>query len=359
MRIKNLVISNFRNIAEMSIEATETINFFSGPNGAGKSSILEAIHLLSSGKSYRTHIINELIKKNTSELIVRSEFSGTVAGQHSAGLLKKTSGELQLRLDQEDAKSTADVARLFPVRTIHPEMHELVKGGPSVRRKFLDWGVFHVEQQFHLYWKRYNFALKQRNSLLKNRTINRVELDAWGSELANSGLQIDQLRRTYLDHLESAFQKWVIHFEVNGNVKLSYKKGWEKDIDLLNALTSSIDNCIRYRTTTVGPHRSDLLISFDGYPAKQVVSRGQQKLLVYALVFAQIELHREKTSEFPVLLCDDPEAELDEHHRDLLLKGIRQFGLQTFITGNDSTTWLAENTDKKFSVEKGVTAVQQ
>lgn len=353
MRIRNLVINNFRNISEMSIEATETINFFSGPNGAGKSSILEAIHLLSSGKSYRTHITNELIQKNSKELIVRSNFSGTVAGQHSAGLLKKATGQLQLRLDQEDAKSTAEVARLFPVRTIHPEMHELIKGGPSIRRKFLDWGVFHVEHQFHVFWKRYNFALKQRNSLLKLNTKKIPELEAWGTELANEGLLIDQLRQKYLNELVHPFQKWIKHFEVVGDVGLSYKKGWDKELDLPQALAASINNCIRYKTTTVGPHRSDLLIHFDGFPAKQVVSRGQQKLLVYALVFAQIDLHREKTSEFPVLLCDDPEAELDKHHRTLLLDGIRQFGIQTFITGNDRATWASESVDRKFHVEEG------
>ncbi len=353
MRIKKLVIKNLRNISNISFEATESINFFSGPNGSGKSSILEAIHLLSSGKSYRTHISSELIQKNTQELIVRSDFSGTVAGEHTAGLLKKSSGDLFLRLDQEDAKSTAEVAKLFPVRTIHPEMHELIKGGPSIRRKFVDWGVFHVEQQFHVYWKRYNYAVKQRNQLLKTISAPKSEIIAWGQELAYSGKEIDKLRKNYLNELQKPFQKWIEHFQVSGTVLLSYKQGWDKDLGLDAAVTEAMTNCIRYRTTTVGPHRAELLITFNGYPAKQVVSRGQQKLFVYALVFAQIELHREKTSEFPVLLCDDPEAELDHKHRKLLLDAIRLFGIQTFITGNDENVWQTLKGDNKFRVVEG------
>lgn len=357
MRIKHLAVKNFRNISEISFDVTDTINFFSGPNGSGKSSILEAIHLLSCGKSYRTHITSELIKKNSTELIVHSNFSGTIAGQHSAGLLKRSNGELQLRLDQLDVKSTAEVARLFPVRTIHPEMHELIQGGPSTRRKFVDWGVFHVEQQFHLYWKRFNFSLKQRNKLLKNSSVSNTEIEAWGKELADSGSKIDQLRSDYLSKLKVPFHKWIEHFKIAGVVSLKYKKGWNEGIDLNEALSMAINNCRRYKTTTVGPHRGDLVIYFDGYPAKQVVSRGQQKLLVYALVFAQIDLHRELTSEFPVLLCDDPESELDDKHQQLFLKAIRHFGIQTFITGNSKNTWQAQPEDIKFEVERGCVSV--
>lgn len=353
MRIKQISVTNFRNISDISFDPSDTINFLSGPNGSGKSSILEAIHLLSSGKSYRTHITTELVKKGTTELIVRADFSGTLAGQHSAGLLKGSNGELQLRLDHQDVKSTAEVARVFPVRTIHPELHELIKGGPSSRRKFIDWGLFHVEHQFHVFWKRFNFALRQRNKLLKNSSVTKGEIEAWGKELSDSGAKINQLRNDYLLQLEKPFQKWVQHFQVSGTVSLSYKKGWDKELDFEDALSSAIKSCMRYRTTTVGPHRADLIILFDGFPAKQVVSRGQQKLLVYALTFAQIELNKEKTTELPVLLCDDPEAELDHKHRNLFLEAIRGFNIQTFVTGNDSGTWLAAGSDKKYQIVNG------
>ena len=231
MRINQLDIDNVRNLANVSIQPADSINFLSGPNGSGKSSVLESIYLLSSGRSYRTHLANELVSWNNELLMVSAGFSGHHAGNHRAGLQKIKNGPMRIRLDQQDLKSTSELARLLPIQIIHPDMHELVRGGPSVRRKFLDWGVFHVEPNFHSRWKRYQFALNQRNNLLKGN-FNEHEFVAWTSELQNAGEELDDSRQRYLKLLIPVFEQWVKRFAIGGHFTLEYRRGWDKDSSL-------------------------------------------------------------------------------------------------------------------------------
>ena len=352
MRFTSIDIQHVRNLESLSFEPAPSINFFCGPNGAGKSSILEAIYLLSSGRSFRTHLTRELISDQSDQLLVRAAFTGSTSTVHQAGILKKKSDSLRLRLNQSDLKSAAELARLLPVTVIHPDMHELVKGGPSVRRKFIDWGLFHVEPSFHSVWKRYQFALLQRNNLLKG-TFSQTELQAWTQELVDAGIQLDQTRKQYVNQLRSVFQKWSEIFSLGRIADVEYRPGWDQNKRLADAFKDGLKNCIRYKTTTTGPHRADLTIRFGETPAKKVVSRGQQKLIVYALVFSQIELYQMLTGQIAVLLCDDPEAELDKLHRKILIDSVRRFDVQCFISGNSRETWPVQGLDKMFHVEQG------
>ncbi|MCB1756058.1 MAG: DNA replication/repair protein RecF [Gammaproteobacteria bacterium] len=352
MQITQLEIKNVRNLTDISLHPASAINFLTGPNGSGKSSILEAVYLLSSGRSYRTHLANELINWDQEQLMVGAGFSGSHFGQHRAGLAKIKNGPMRIRLDQQDLKSTSELARLLPVKIIHPDMHELVRGGPSIRRKFLDWGVFHVEPNFLPEWKRYQYVLGQRNNLLKSH-FDANELLAWTRELAVAGEQLDATRQDYLAHLRPVFAQWAQRFEIGESIEVSYRRGWDKNTDLADALSKSEKTCLRYKTTSVGPHRADLGLLYHDTPAKQSVSRGQQKLLVYALVFSQLDLYKTLTGDVAVLLCDDPEAELDEFHQNLLIEAIRGLKIQCFITGNKQDTWKTGQNDAMFHVELG------
>lgn len=352
MHFHSLDIHQVRNLAHLSFEPAEAINVISGSNGAGKTSILEAIYLLSSGRSFRTHLINDLIQRNTDHLLVRASFASASSSAHNAGLQKTKNDGLALRLDQQDIKSTAELARLLPVTAIHPDMHDLVRAGPSIRRKFVDWGVFHVEHPFHAQWKRYQFALLQRNNLLKGQ-FNPTELDAWSEEIVKAGEILHTTREQYLNQLAPEFTQWCEFFALPEVGEIRYKPGWDASRTLDEALMAARGNCVRYKTTTVGPHRADIQIRFGDANARAVVSRGQQKLLVYAIVFAQLALYHRERGERAVLLLDDPESELDHVHRERLLHAIREMRLQCFITGNASDTWPREAEDRMFHVEHG------
>ena len=231
-------------------------------------------------------------------------------------------------------------------------MHGLVIGAPSIRRKFIDWGAFHVELQFHANWKRYQYALKQRNNLLKS-SYSETELNAWTLELSETGQVLDHFRREYLNKLKSVYEKWVNIFSVGKDIDYKYKPGWDSKESLKVALDHARPNCIKYKTTSIGPHRADLSLQYLGHPAKQVVSRGEQKLIVYALVFSQLELLRDMTGNTAILLCDDPEAELDASHREILIDSIRHLGVQCFITGIQKNLWNLTENDRMFHVEQG------
>ncbi len=352
MHINRVDIQNVRNLLNISFESSHSINYFCGPNGAGKSSILEAIYLLSCGRSYRTHLSNELINWNSEELIIRAEFSGDRLGVHQAGLSKVRNKPVRIRLDRKDLKSASQLARSMPVKVIHPDMHELIRGGPSMRRKFIDWGVFHVEREFLWVWKRYQNALKQRNILLKS-CFKKEELEAWTRELAEAGESLHQLRQDYLSSFVPVFEIWVERFSLYGKFEFDYQRGWEEQSTLLEALNAALKSCIKYRTTTIGPHRADMVLRYESNPAKQGVSRGQQKLLIYALVFSQMELYKMIVDDQAVLLCDDPAAELDSMHLQLVIELVKSSRIQCFLTGNNTRGWELEKDDRMFHVERG------
>jgi DNA replication and repair protein RecF len=354
MYLNSLYIDNVRNLKSASFSPEKGVNYLYGENGSGKTSILEAIYLLSTGRSFRTHLSKELINWHSDQFIIRSDFFNHTPTKQTVGIIKSRISNSQIRLNREDVNSSAELARLLPVNVIHPDMHELIRGGPSNRRKFIDWGVFHVKQSFFTSWKRYQFCLKQRNELLK-RTLSQKEFDAWTVELSLAGEEIHNDRCNYINTIKPIFKQWCDSLGLDAKINLKYKSGWGdiKNESLLSALEKSKNTCIRYKTTSVGPHRSDLQISYEGVEAKKSVSRGEQKLLVHALIFSQIELYNLKNSSPAVILCDDPEAELDGTHKKLFFQSLRTLGGQCYITGNEPKTLASKESDALFHVKHG------
>ncbi|MDO6459262.1 DNA replication/repair protein RecF [Granulosicoccaceae sp. 1_MG-2023] len=352
MYFSHIEIRSLRNITQSTLDCVPAINFIFGANGAGKTAILEAIYLLGSGRSFRTHYAKELIKDSADELIVRARFSKEGGTEHQAAVLRNRRGDIRIRLDHEDLRSTGELARLIPLMVIHPGMHELILGGPGQRRRFLDWGLFHVEQGFFAVWKNYNHALEQRNALLKKGGQD-SSIQAWTDALTEYGDRLTAQRQGFVESLCERMRYWCEFFNVGGEVSVEYRRGWDKQHSLAEALAHSLPQCVRYRTTTVGPHRADLKILLEGTPAKSRASRGQMKMLIYAMVFAQLDLHRELTGEHACLLCDDPVAELDVNHQTRLVEAIRQTGVQAFLTGVEFPHLPTDPRDARFHLEEG------
>ena len=348
--LSRLEIQSFRNLAQINIDCAPSINFISGANGTGKTAILEAIYLLGSGRSFRTHLSKELIKEGSEELIVRARFHKDIRSEHQAAVLRNRRGDIRIRLDHEDLRSTGELARLIPVMVIHPGMHELILGGPGQRRRFIDWGLFHVEQSYLGDWKRYQHALEQRNALLKTQK-DRASMSAWTESVSVYGEALSTHRIAFVEKLTEELQSWCDYFQVGGAVDVEYKPGWDQSMSLAESLASAQMQCVRYRTTTVGPHRADLKINFDSHPAKMRASRGQMKMIIYALVFAQLSLYRNLAHQHACLLCDDPAAELDSMHQSLLIDAIRQIGVQAFLTGVDFADTALKQGDGEVTLE--------
>lgn len=335
MILTQIDIRGLRNLREVTLTPATGFNLFVGPNGAGKSSILEAIHCLSVGHSFRTRKARELITRGEDEYTLACQMLDQSTDQtHRSGLRRNRDGTTELRLNYEEIRSIAPVTQLLPVKALTPDSHSLIQDGPSGRRQFIDWGTFHVEHGFFDAWKVYRRALSQRNQSLKD-SVSDSEICSWDEQLITAGSQLDTYRRNYTISLQSTLIKLLESMDTMFHVELSYRSGWADGIDLSEALAKSLNNCRRFRTTTVGPHRAELQISADGVLAKQILSRGQQKLLVYAMHLSQLILLHQITNKPAVVLCDDLPSELDQEQNGKVLAQIAQLDSQVFLTSTE------------------------
>lgn len=353
MILTQVDIEGIRNLKPTSLKPGPGFNLITGANGAGKTSLLEAIHLLSAGHSFRTRKTREILNTDADSLSIISKLHDLKhAKDHRAGIQKYRNGDTHLKLDYEPLHSMAQMTRLLPVKALFPDSHKLIQDGPSARRQFLDWGLFHVEQDFFAHWKIYKRALEQRNQALR-RHLPENEVIAWNGELSESGSKISEFRQSYVQELRAWLTEYLKKFGIIGQIGVEYKLGWSSDHSLPEALKAAMSQCQRFRTTTVGPHRGELAVSFDGVTARQIMSRGQQKLLVYALHFAQLALFEERNHERAIVLCDDLPAELDVEHRNSVLECLNGMKLQSFITSNAPIDFPTEADSAMFHVEHG------
>ena len=193
---------------------------------------------------------------------------------------------LTVRIDGR-AGTRAELVRTLPVQVLEPASHELIDGPPAIRRQFLDWSVFHVEQSFLEAWQQYRRALQQRNAALKLHSAEAAW--AWDATLVSSGLVVDQCRRELLRRMQAPLQKAGTAL-LDAEVELKYRSGWAEGTDLAEALRAARERDQQMSSTTVGPHRADLGVSVRERRARDSVSRGQEKLVVAALTLAQIEV---------------------------------------------------------------------
>lgn len=349
MSLRDLLISNFRCIRSASLDLDGRCNLIVGPNGSGKTSVLEAVGVLSRGRSFRGTRTDGLVRHG--ERVFQVAANVSCAGiEHRLGL-EAGRGQWQLRLDRQDAEGIAALAEKLAVQVVDPEVHRLVADGPEVRRRFIDYGVFHVEHRFLGAWRRYRRALRQRNSALK-QGLPRAALAAWDQELADSGGAVDQWRRAHVSAVSRVFEG-LAESLLGQSATCEYRPGWADGQGLAEALGDATDKDVEQGTTSVGPHRADLRLVFKGRSARQQVSRGQQKLYAAALVLGQTRVLSQCLQEAPVLLVDDPAAELDGAGVERLLAAIVETDSQLIVTALTTETLSLPIACRVFHVEQG------
>ena len=284
MTIERLEFSHVRNLRPQSFLPHPHLNLLYGDNGSGKTSVLEALHLLGLGRSFRSGKIRRLINDTASECHITALFAG---GQR-AGVRKLADGSSEMRLNGRSDVSIADLALQLPLQLLNPEVMDLLDGGSKPRRALLDWGVFHVEHRFYPLWQRYQRALKQRNSLLRNGKIKRSELRPWHVEMAEAASVLHDFRQAYVDGLQSFVQACFNGFLPELALELDYLPGWNVSEHLLQLLDEGWERDQQRGHTQLGPHRADLRIRVNGIVADEILSRGQKKLTVCALKLAQV-----------------------------------------------------------------------
>jgi DNA replication and repair protein RecF len=325
------------------------VNVVTGANAAGKTTLLEAMFYLGRGRSFRRCRPAELVREGLPGFTLSA-----LAGQAAAIRLgiEYSGGESRTRVGGRNGATSAELAVELPVQAIDPAVHELVTGSPVERRRFIDWGVFHVEHLFLESWRRYRRALKQRNALLKQSRADQEQLDIWTGELCEAGLTVDAQRRAYVDAVSRPIQSVAADL-LELDVDVSYAPGWRNEYSLQEALERSAVRDKAMQSTQAGPHRADLRLVLSGTPARSRVSRGQQKLLGAAMIIGQIQQIL-STKDMPVLLLvDDPAAELDKTHLARLTGALAATPAQLVLTALDPQNLPVDQPDRVFHVEHG------
>lgn len=333
MSLFRLDLHQFRNLQQTSIAPCERFNFVVGDNGSGKSSLLEAIHLLGAGRSFRTSRFQHVIQHNESEFALFALVRAT-GRQHKVGYQRKRSGDMLIRINGETIPRLADMVAKFPLQLLTPESADLLLGGSKHRRQFLDWGLFHHEAQFLSLWKQYERVLKQRNASLRKQ-MPKAMLAPWEEQFVALSEQVSALREHYMQQLIPRFNHFCALFLDGLSFELSYQAGWDQSVALTTLLEQQYERDRKAGYTHIGPHRGGFRIRQNGIAVDACCSRGQLKLLVAALRLAQGELLAEQKGERCLYLIDDFAAELDEAHRALLIRCLVAIKSQVFITATD------------------------
>lgn len=370
------MINQIRNLQQVAIGQFSTLNFFIGDNGSGKTSLLEAIAIASLGRSFRSNKVQTVINKEAQQLSVFIEATDQCGTVHKLGIQRDRKNKFLVRINGNNAKSLAELTAVLPIVILDATAFDLLDGSPSVRRKFIDWGVFHVEHHFYETWKNYNRIIKQRNTLLRQGISDYALYRHWDKELVDMSIKIEAFRLGYLRQFQSTLNEilQILDPELIGN-KVIYKNGWglerlelntkkflqQESLDgydrqaLHAVIESSFERDLKYQRTHFGPHKADIEIKSGRNSVKDIFSRGQKKTLVAAMKLAQAKVVFMLTGKCPILLLDDLPSELDKDHLSRFINYIIQEQYQTFITSVDEAIYHDNKQAKArmFHVERG------
>ncbi len=343
MKINNIHIRNFRNYKDLKLNFNNKKNIFIGNNAQGKTNLLESIYVLAITKSHRMNIDNTLIKDN--ELFTKIQ--GTVIKNNEKLNLEVLINEKGkcVKINNNVMKKISNYISNFTVIIFYPDDLEIVKGSPSVRRKFLNIEIGQLNNKYLNNLNDYNLLLKNRNEYLKDvkiDNINKEYIDIINNQLVDKAICIYKDRNEFINNINDNATN--IFRDIFGSSKLSiiYKPNIEimnfNDEEIrrvfLDKLNSSLKRDILQGTTNFGPHRDDFEFLIDNNDIREYGSQGQQRLATLCLKLAELPIFKEKTGEYPVLLLDDIFSELDEEKRNNIIKYV-DGDIQTFITTTD------------------------
>jgi DNA replication and repair protein RecF len=348
--IRRFKVSNFRCLENAELELSPGFNLIYGANASGKTSLLEALAYLGRGKSFRGASTSNLIRHGQSEFVLFGETQTTGRAQRLG--VRNSKDGLEIRVDGSGDGGVAALADALPLQVVDPEVHNLVAGGPELRRRFLDWVAFHVEHDHLDTWRRFRRALKQRNAALRAGATS-AAIKSWNTEFVELSRALDASRRRALEVATDSLANHGLAL-LGTELGFEYQQGWMKDKELQRSLEEGLERDLHLGSTQQGPHRADLRIRFDERQARKLVSRGQQKLLASAMILAATDTAQTALARPLLLLLDDPAAELDGDSLSRLLDAVFALGCQVVATSLDKGALSAPGGSAMFHVEHGV-----
>ena len=345
MQIKNLKLRNYRNYSNLDIHFADSFNIIYGNNAQGKTNIIEAIFLCASGRSHRTSKDHELLKSETPGFIIKLNFEKET-NMEEIEISYNTEERKKIRINEIPVKKIGDLMGHLNAVIFSPEDLLIIKQGPAERRRFLDITLSQLRPSYFFDLQQYARILIQRNTLLKNVQIRKeleATLDVWDKHLIKTGTRIMRARNNFINRLNEL--AGIRHAKLTNNeesLRLKYNPSFEfmaqsSDLQLEDVLSKLLEKNrgkeIQKGSSMYGPHRDDIDIVLNDVSTKIYGSQGQQRTVVLSMKLAEIDLMKEESGDYPVLLLDDVLSELDDRRKDYLLDNIK--GMQTFITCTD------------------------
>jgi len=330
MAVARLITQNFRNLQGNAIVFNDSLNFFIGDNGSGKSSLLEALFFLGHGKSFRTSKIESLVSYEERKFVVSIKDDKNF----QLGLSREIdTGTTVIKIDGQRHHRLSDLAKNIAIQIITPESFKLFFGGPKERRRFVDLGMFHVKHDFSDHWREFSRVLKQRNACIRNK-VDAPTLSYWTEQLCQHSIVVSAERREYTESLFVELKGWldILLPSVSDNISVQFTQGWPQKKELSQVYIENKDRELQYGYSLYGAHKFDVKFMIAKQALETQLSRGQQKLFLLALTFAQAKLIARVKQVKPILLIDDIGAELDEKSRHSLSKAIERLNCQVIIT---------------------------
>lgn len=321
---------NFRLFETLDLHLHPNFNLVIGENAAGKTSFLEAIYCLGRSKSFRGNSPAELAGSAGRHWSLRGRFQREGAPSEDVAVNWNPDG-IAIRQGQQSGVRISELVKTLPVQVIEPAMHRLLQDGPGYRRSFLDWGVFHVEQNFFPLWRRNQRALRQRNKALRAKS-RKQEISAWNRELTDTAEALNELRKKHLQEMQPRMAAHVTAIFGKAAWSAELYPGWPVETPYGVLLEQQYERDLRMGMTMEGAHRAELRLKVNRLQVKNRISRGQQKLLIAALVLAQADLIHKLTQRAPILLVDDFSAELAHNFQVTLLKMLQDYPGQVIAT---------------------------
>ncbi len=366
MIVKNIKIKNYRNFEEANIELNDSLNIFIGDNGQGKTNLMESIYLASIGRTFRLNSENELINfcenKGSIEILLnRNNYNMKIE------LILEKNKRKTVLINGVKLDKTSEMIGILNNVIFTPDDMRVIKGSPIERRKFLNISLSQIKPKYKYLLSNYKKICTERNMILKNyctKADNKDIINIWNDYLINIGTEIIFYRNDYIQKLKD--YAVTIYEDISGkkekfdiiyHCNLANVNNIEKDDikkNFTEKVNSNFNNELQYKTTLYGPHKDDIIIKINNKECKYFGSQGQQRSAILSLKLAEIEIIREETGEYPILLLDDVLSELDNKRKGFLIKYIQ--GIQTVITTTDDHDLNILTKDykkKKFYIDEG------
>lgn len=350
--MSSLAIRGVRNLEDVSLEPGAGINLLYGDNGAGKTSLLESIFILAHGRSFRSGKIQTVVNENATELSVSAVVEDQKLALKTRVGIARGANLTAARIDGRSVSRISELASALPCIVISARNHELIEGGPTERRSFIDWLLFHVDQTYLVLHRRYKTAMQQRNAALRSGSPVSL-IKTWDIELAEAGELLSAKRLRIIEQFATKYASMTESLDNDLKPSFSYRRGWPDRLSLAESLANNLPICQRSFLTSVGPHRADLKIVLGKNEAKYVNSRGQQKLLAIIMKLVQVELFTDYNQQPPVILIDDPPSELDKFTRQFVFQYLENSTAQVFLTSVENVSNNLQDTANVFHVKRG------